>query len=78
MEETCETVRIVNEAGMTIVMNKSDYNPEIHTLESEVEKTGKATKADIMAELDALGVEYDKGAKKAELEALLAEQVDAE
>jgi len=79
MSQTCETVKIITEAGMTVIMNKSDYNPEIHTLASEAEeKPGKATKADIMDELDALGIEYDKSAKKAELEAILASEADGE
>lgn len=38
MADTCPVVRIVTPAGI-VEINESDYNPKIHQLESEPQKT---------------------------------------
>jgi len=43
MSETCETVTIVNNAGVKIIMNKSDYDASVHKLYKETAKR-KASK----------------------------------
>jgi len=43
MSETCETVTIVNNAGIKIIMNKSDYDASVHKLYKEPAKR-KASK----------------------------------
>lgn len=57
-----------------VIINKSDYDPDKHTLADadEVAAEGFASMnvAQLKEHLDGKGVEYPKGAKKAELLAL--------
>jgi len=41
MSQTCETVKIITDAGMTVIMNKSDYNPDVHKLAEEKKEEEK-------------------------------------
>ncbi len=72
MPGTIETVRIVSdvpETGGFIVINAEDFDGEIHTLYVESEEGG-LTKAELIADLEDMGVEFDPRAKKADLQAL--------
>lgn len=86
MPETCPTVRVVaadpEAQGPFVVINESDFDEAVHTLyvdpldhDGDGEKGGSEpghglTKAEIIADLEAMQVEYDPRAVKAELLAL--------
>jgi len=71
MSETCETVTIVNNAGVKIIMNKSDYDASVHKLYKEEEEIKAGSKADLQAQCEEAGIEYDSKSTKADLEMLL-------
>jgi len=71
MSETCETVKIESGDSYAII-NKCDFDEAEHVLYADANANGKVTAKEIKAKLDALGIEYDSKAKKAELEELLA------
>lgn len=61
--------------GAFVLINKSDFNPEMHELfEDEPEGAKKASVAELREALTAKGVAIPEGAKKADLQALLDAQ----
>lgn len=71
-----ETIKVKpwgKDQGDFVVINKADFDPEVHKLlESEPEGAKKAaTVAELREALTAKGVEVPEGAKKADLQALL-------
>lgn len=82
MSDTCETMRIKpshESQGEFVEINVEDFDPKVHEPLDDLDhdgdghKGGSLTKAEIMADLDALGIEYDARASKAKLDALLRE-----
>lgn len=70
-----ETIKVKpwgKDQGDFVIINKSDFDPELHELlDGEPDGAKKATVAELRAALEAKGVEVPDGAKKADLQALL-------
>ena len=70
-----ETIKVKpwgKDQGDFVVINKEDFDPEVHELlDGEPDGAKKATVAELRAALEAKGVEVPDGAKKADLQALL-------
>lgn len=70
-----ETIKVKpwgKDQGDFVIINKSDFDPEVHELlDGEPDGAKKATVAELRAALEAKGVEVPDGAKKADLQALL-------
>lgn len=71
-----ETIKVKpwgKDQGDFVVINKTDFDPEVHALlESDAEGAKKAaTVAELREALAAKGVEVPEGAKKADLQTLL-------
>jgi hypothetical protein len=78
MSETCEVVKVKssapdNEQGYYL-LNKSDFQEGVHELfdvDEAQEPAKKLGVAELREALNAKGIEFPEGAKKAELQALL-------
>lgn len=70
-----ETIKVKpwgKDQGDFVIINKSDFDPELHELlDGEPDGAKKATVADLRAALEAKGIEVPDGAKKADLQTLL-------
>ncbi len=70
-----ETIKVKpwgKDQGDFVVINKEDFDPEVHELlDGEPDGAKKATVAELRSALEAKGVEVPDGAKKADLQALL-------
>ena len=71
-----ETIKVKpwgKDQGDFVVINKADFDPEVHELlESDAEGAKKAaTVAELREALAAKGVDVPEGAKKADLQGLL-------
>jgi len=70
-----ETIKVKpwgKDQGDFVVINKEDFDPEVHELlDGEPDGAKKATVAELRAALEAKGIEVPDGAKKADLQALL-------
>lgn len=70
-----ETIKVKpwgKDQGDFVVINKEDFDPDVHELlDGEPDGAKKATVAELRAALEAKGVEVPDGAKKADLQALL-------
>ena len=70
-----ETIKVKpwgKDQGDFVIINKDDFDPEVHELlDGEPDGAKKATVAELRAALEAKGVEVPDGAKKADLQALL-------
>lgn len=73
-----ETIKVKpwgKDQGDFVIINKSDFDPEVHEmLDGEPDGAKKATVAELRTALEAKGVEVPDGAKKADLQALLDTQ----
>lgn len=75
---TCPTVQIVAsdpDQGAFVVINEEDFDQDVHTLYAEPGAEPEAgpeglTKTEIIADLEAMGVDYNPRAPKASLLAL--------
>ena len=78
MSDTCEIVTVVRKdhPDGKIDINKSDMTEDDVIFEAEVEQTGpkEGTKAWLVDELKAKGVEFDESLSKAKLQELLDSQ----
>lgn len=70
-----ETIKVKpwgKDQGDFVIINKSDFDPEVHELlDGEPEGAKKATVAELRVALEAKGVEVPEGSKKADLQSLL-------
>ena len=70
-----ETIKVKpwgKDQGDFVVINKTDFDPEVHELlDGEPDGAKKATVAELRAALEAKGIDVPEGAKKADLQALL-------
>ncbi|MBW9334582.1 hypothetical protein FEE59_13790 [Herbaspirillum sp. RU 5E] len=72
MSDSVETVKVKpwsQDQGDFVLINKDDFNPEVHELLDA--PAGGSTKADLQAQLTAKGVDFPSNATKADLQALL-------
>lgn len=72
MSDSIETVKVKpwsDDQGEFVLINKSDFNPEVHELLEDASSGTK--KADLQAQLTAKGVDFPSNATKADLQALL-------
>lgn len=72
MSDAIETVKVKpwsDDQGDYVLINKDDFNPEVHEL---LEDAGSGTKkADLQAQLTAKGIDFPSNATKADLQALI-------
>lgn len=72
MSDSIETVKVKpwsDDQGDYVLINKDDFNPELHELLDA--PAGGSTKAELQAALTAKNVDFPSNATKAELQALL-------
>ena len=74
-----ETVKIMSsskEQGEFVLINKADFDPEVHTLYGhDADAKPAMSKAELQAALDDKGIEYKPAMSKAELQSLLTPAV---
>ena len=79
---SCPTVRIKGEDGNPIIINKEDFNKEIHVLFDAVDTPNGSyedmTKDELAAELNERDVEFSMSSTKAVLISLLEEDDNGE